>query len=294
MEITQENASAAPYTQDEALEKVHELGYSMLAELIAICERHHLRYYLIGGSLLGAVRHKGFIPWDDDIDVGMPRPDYDVFLRIANEELPEYLELHDYRTAIVDEHINYAAKLYDMRTLLEVGYAQRLHRNPYSLDVFPFDGMPTEPLKQAVHKFAMLFSKMRIMFSMYDVAVHQHRAHRPLHERLLMRFREITKFGADWDTKEMMEKADRIFRLYPYDSSELVLNVYSSYKFGEMYPIEWMGEGVKLPFGPIMVNCPVEWDKVLTHTYGDYMELPPVERRGMQHCITILKLPEGM
>ena len=73
------------------LRKLQLVELDILKEFLRICKKHHLRYYALGGTLLGAVRHEGFIPWDDDIDVGMPRPDFRRFEKIAEKELPEYL-----------------------------------------------------------------------------------------------------------------------------------------------------------------------------------------------------------
>ena len=71
----------------ETLDKLHKVELSILDDFVKVCEKNDLTYFLIGGSLLGAVRHQGFIPWDDDIDIGMPREDYDKFIKIGQEAL---------------------------------------------------------------------------------------------------------------------------------------------------------------------------------------------------------------
>ena len=86
--------------QSNFMNKVREIQLgelSLLKSFIAICSKHDLRYYALGGTLLGAIRHKGFIPWDDDMDLGMPRKDYEKFISICKKELPEHviLRLHD-------------------------------------------------------------------------------------------------------------------------------------------------------------------------------------------------------
>ena len=80
------------------MNRIKEIELDMLKAFVSICDQLGLKYYLIGGTLLGAVRHKGFIPWDDDIDVGMPREDYEVFVEKAGKLLPDYIFLQNYRT----------------------------------------------------------------------------------------------------------------------------------------------------------------------------------------------------
>ncbi len=78
---------------DDSLKKLQKLELEMLLKIVDICEKNNITYYLFGGTLIGAVRHEGFIPWDDDIDLGMPRPDYEKFLEIAESELGENYDL---------------------------------------------------------------------------------------------------------------------------------------------------------------------------------------------------------
>ena len=80
------------------IDLLHQVDLDIVKEVVAICERHSLRYYMLGGTMLGAIRHKGFIPWDDDIDLGIPREDYDMFLQIAPNELSAHLKLVNYHT----------------------------------------------------------------------------------------------------------------------------------------------------------------------------------------------------
>ena len=117
----------------------------ILTEVDKACQTHHIRYYLVAGTLLGAVRHKGFIPWDDDIDIAMPRPDYERFLRHAHEWLPAPLEVV---APEYTKHYPFAfAKVQDSHTtLLERRKLQYI--GGLCIDIFPLDGLPSGQLKQ--------------------------------------------------------------------------------------------------------------------------------------------------
>ena len=91
---------------------------NILKEIDKICKKHNLIYFLDGGTLLGAVRHKGFIPWDDDVDIGMPREDYRKFLKIAQKELPDYLFLQTFETDKYYDIYQVPSKVRDNRTLI--------------------------------------------------------------------------------------------------------------------------------------------------------------------------------
>lgn len=272
------------------LTKIQEIELDMYRRVADICRRHGLRYFALGGTLLGAVRHKGFIPWDDDIDIAIPRPDYDLFVKYAKEELPSHLVPKTYLDEKGDSHPMFICIIKNTRTRIELNHAAKTEETCVWLDVFPLDAMPTNSFLRTVHKYRLLYERMKIQLSMYEENVHQHREGRPFYEKAIMRFREATNFGADWDTYELMCHIERTLRKYDFEREDYFVNMFGAYKFREMFPKAWFGDGVELPFEDTTIVCPVEYDKVLTQMYGEYMRLPPEGQRGQQHCMTIISL----
>ena len=124
--------------------ELKKIELEMFKYYLAICEKHDLKYFLIGGTLLGAVRHKGFIPWDDDIDIGMPRPDYEKFLLVAQKELPEHIFLQTHNTDI--EYPNCFAKLRNSdTTFIETSCKKLKINHGIYIDIFPLDGCCISP-----------------------------------------------------------------------------------------------------------------------------------------------------
>lgn len=273
-----------------ALNEVQKIELDMYRMVAAICERHSLRHFALGGTLLGAVRHKGFIPWDDDIDIAMPRPDYDAFLKVVNDELPDGYVAKTYLDERGDSHPTFICQIQDRNTLVRLDFAEESREMSVWLDVFPLDAMPSNSLLRSIHKYRLLYERMKIQFSMYEENVHQHRAGRPWYERALMRFRERTGFGSNWDTWELMRHIERTLRAYDYEREGWFVNMFGAYKFREMFPKEWFGDGIELPFEDTTIPCPVEYDKVLTQMYGDYMTPPPDDKKADQHRMTVVSL----
>mgnify|MGYP000796775772 CR=1 FL=1 len=142
---------------------IRPLQLRILKNLLAIdkvCKEHNLRYYIMAGTMLGAVRHKGFIPWDDDLDIGMPRADYDLLMTNAKEWLPE-----PYEAVCAENDKEYPlpfAKIQDADTTL----IERMHLKYLGgvyIDVFPLDGVPTGRMAQRMH-FAKYEFYKRVLY----------------------------------------------------------------------------------------------------------------------------------
>ena len=130
--------------KEMSLQEIKKIELNLLIEFDKLCKKNNLYYTLCGGTLLGAVRHKGFIPWDDDIDVIMPRGDYDKLLNednIDKTELPKYVEIANWKMG----NMNYPfMKFMDKRTIINPKYVDDNKSNKIWIDVFPIDGNPKD------------------------------------------------------------------------------------------------------------------------------------------------------
>ena len=240
-----------------------------------VCREHDLRYYITYGTMLGAVRHQGFIPWDDDIDLGMPRDDYEQLIAHSREWLPTHLE---FVCGENDDSYPIAfGKLQDNRTTI----IERLHL-PYLggiyVDIMPIDGICRNPLRQRLHIMHYVFYSRVLYFIHRDPYRH---GRGPSSWLPLLCRRLFTMSGVQARIRKILMK-------YPYSQSQLIC-LYDDHTraimpktvLGEPKPIEF--EGVSLPG----VH---DADPYLRACYGsDYMQLPPEEKRRI-HCFDYLDL----
>lgn len=247
-----------------------------------ICEKHNLRYYLVGGTMLGAVRHKGFIPWDDDMDVGMPRPDYEKFLEIVRDELPEGYDFLNYKQN--EEYKRYFSRLVDKGVkITNASNTNTIVENAW-LDIFPFDGMPSGKIRQFFHFWHMTFWRFFYHASCFDELVNLNRPGRPFYLQMIINFVSFTHIGSKLNTKKLMRKIEKGLMKYDYDSSEYMVSFFGAYMMREIVDKKMLGEGAKYQFEDAMLNGPVMYDEFLTHFYGDYMK-PPSDDDKDKHNI---------
>lgn len=243
------------------------------------CQEHNLTYSLMSGTLLGAVRHKGFIPWDDDIDVAMPRRDYEKLREIyAKEVKPNHAHyvLHDFRS---NPRYSFPfLKLSDENTEL----AYNSHDEPFKMglfvDIFPFDGLPKSPKKALQHlRHIRLLRNCSILSSL-----HTNAKGRSLGKRCIVRLFKLLPHGND--SAYWCDKIDRCAQKYKGENcawaadtvwGETRVRQVKSDLLEHIIPVEFEGH---------QLMGPKDYDHYLTETYGDYMTPPPPEQqRSIYH-----------
>lgn len=264
----------------ENLSKIQKIIWNIMDEIKPFLNDNNIEYYMLGGTLLGAVRHQGFIPWDDDIDLGIPREQYDLFLEKVAQQLPDYMEVNTF----YDEtsHHYYFSRIVDTRYHLKRMGSEIERTEDAWIDIFPLDGMPNNLLLRQWHKFRLLSARAFYHIATFD-RVNLQRPNRPLSERIIIKFVQLTGFGRNSDEKKWLWKIDKLLKKYPYKDSEWVVNFMGQYKFKEMFPKEKYGKGKLYPFENDYLNGPEDADCILTQMYGDYMT-PPKESEKNAHA----------
>ncbi|MGN0343229.1 MAG: phosphorylcholine transferase LicD [Roseburia sp.] len=262
--------------QSDQLEKVHRAELTIYKEFARICDKHNLPYFFVYGSLIGVVRHQGFIPWDDDLDVGMLREDYDKFMEIAPKELGDRFFLQNLETDPC-YHLAFAKVRMNGTRFVEGQISDSdMHLGIY-MDIFPFDQLleGAAGVKQVrkVNFWRFLSVAKRVkqpqivgngfIFSCGRAAW-----------RILYYGMKIFHVSP----KYLDRKLDQASRMGNGSDSRYVtlmcsMPMESRMTRADMFPLQ------EMPFEDLMVKVPANYDEHLTHMYGDYMQLPPKEKR---------------
>lgn len=258
------------------LKKVQNAELYLLLEFDKVCRQNNLTYFLDSGTALGAVRHGGFIPWDDDIDVGMPRKDYERFMEIGQSLLPNNIFLQNRDTEL--NYRRYAAKLRLEGTYFQETELPTYKHNGIYIDIFPFDYLPNNQLIAKLNvKFVV--ELLHIVRSKY--AVDESRSKSFLH-RIISRIIKkmpfsfidrIDKYSLKC-ARERENKPSRLLTCYFWRMSQSKQYIFETYKILPVKDINFAGYQVKIVKEP---------DYYLKLMYGDYMKLPPIEQRKT-HC----------
>ncbi|MGN0869262.1 MAG: phosphorylcholine transferase LicD [Akkermansia sp.] len=258
------------------IRSIQILQLSTLRFFHHLCTEHQLRYFLVGGTLLGAIRHRGFIPWDDDIDLGMPRRDYECFLSIMQQGRYPYRVYH--LAAEQDCCIPFC-KMYDTRTIL---LKERDRISPaapgLSVDIFPYDGYGSQ-----YHQAALSFYLANRLMKAIALAGSTPPPHTPVFKRCL-----IHALGIFATHKRLLHRhLCHHLKKTDFDQSGYVAGTDGMYGIREVQPAEGFTQSVELNFEGISVPAPAGWDHYLHSLYGDYMQLPPPEKRTPSHELCV-------
>lgn len=250
--------------------------FGILQEIDRICAKHDIQYFLAGGTLLGAVRHQGFIPWDDDLDVMMLRKDYERFLKVAPAELPEQLFLQTPATEPGNHYL--ISKIRLNETVFSSEYLLRfpqLH-NGIFVDVIAQDYTANSRLGQKLHLKLSLLAR-GLVFKKWSggsaTAVGKKYAIFDLVKRLAP-FKAL-----EWFQNRVLTLYEKVpGRKYLYDS--MGINISRG-----AYPAHWLYGQKKILFNGQEFPAPVEYDQYLKYLYGDYMQPAPVTQRTSSHTV---------
>lgn len=253
------------------IEKIQTIDLDNLKILLRLFEKYNLRYYMLGGTFLGAIRHKGFIPWDDDIDIGMPRDDYEKFCKEYFKELPDYLIIENYKTN--PEYRYYITRLLDTRTKVIELRNKKIQDYTYiAIDIFPLDGMPDNFFVRYFRIYNILFHKMLISLSYIDTVDKKRK--RNFFENFLIGIGERIRFSRLIDPNKEKEKINYLLQKNSFENSTYISNIMGAYREKEVMPKDIFQEGHSYLFSGVKLNGPVNYDEYLKRLYGDYMKIP--------------------
>ncbi|WP_303997432.1 phosphorylcholine transferase LicD [Megamonas hypermegale] len=267
-----------------SLNEQKKIQLEMLVDFANFCDENNITYYLSGGTLLGAIRHKGFIPWDDDIDIMMPREDYERALKMYKHEIYEANNIN-----INKECWIILGRISNNKTYLKGNWKDKYKESVY-IDIFPLDGLPDNKFFQKLIFFIEQIFILCQVASVMKYSVTKKYADKnagvlnwKIYFRTIIKYILITLIGK---TKPQfwIKIVHKIATMKSfYKSNFMGCLIIGNYGTKEIMPKEVFKSKIQVDFEGYKFWAPIGYDCYLKSLYGDYMKLPPVEKRQSHH-----------
>ena len=261
--------------------EIQMVSLDILKDVHEFCEENNIKYTLQGGTLLGAIRHKGFIPWDDDIDIAMPRPDYDKFIHTYNNESGRYKLFSREIQELKDKVFMSYARVCDMESTLV-----DCKKSPWTtiptgvwIDIFPLDGIEDSIVQgeKRVNKHYNLWKlciKKRTLLVSYSSCT-------SIHEKAILFLKHVIY---RFIPNDIFEKHIKLCREIPFGSTKhYCMYAFPGYKIRERHSIDVLDKVQLESFEDVYFYIMRGYKEALQEKFGDYMKLPPMELRVPGH-----------
>ena len=249
-------------------DELKRIQLKILNEIDIFCKKNHYNYYLAGGTLIGAIRHKGYIPWDDDIDIFMKRNDYEKFVKEFKTENTNIISIENNSKYYLP-----FAKAISNKTILKEEVASKVEMGVY-VDIFPLDKIPSE-------KIDSFYKKQKILINFLNL------------KNIKMKKRAFWKnivviIGKTvllpFSKKSLIKMINKRAKKFSNTKCDKIGNlIWLMYGKKDIWDINAFDETTSVKFENIDAMIPKGYDHILKTTYGDYMKLPPVEQRQAHH-----------
>ena len=283
-------------TQNEQVRKLQLREFNILKDVVDIMDKIGATYYLSAGTLLGAIRHKGFIPWDDDIDIMLPRKDFELFLSVAHEYLPDYYRILHYsqkypdniRSEMERQLANnvLVIQILDTRYSVKRQIYSHTHVQNIWIDIAALDEVPDNPIIYKWYWFRL--KSLHTMLNIYRLEFKEKGyVSRTKLGDFLLKLNNMTHFARCVKPIKVIAKMDKFLKKYDNRGYKRYINFMGEYKFKEVLPISFLGKETFEYFEGMRMRIPERYDLYLSAIYGDYMKLPPEEKRVCKHVLEV-------